>query len=200
MPTRGEDTRTRILTASAELFARQGYHGTGLSELLDAVGLGKGGFYHHIASKEQLLLEIMFDPIDRVLHSSDRILGTDADATTKLRNLGTDLGHAMAADLAAWTVFLREYSALGHDGKAQVLKRRQEYLDRWRRVLADGAANGEFRELDLAFVESILGLFVYTFVWARESTPPETLTDSIMTVLLHGVCAPAHPRSTAKRD
>jgi AcrR family transcriptional regulator len=190
MPTRGEDTRARILTASADLFARQGYHGTGLAELLDAVGLGKGGFYHHIASKEQLLLEIMRDPIDRVLASSDRILAGDADAPTKLRELGTDLGRAMAADLSAWTVFLREYSALGPEGKTEVLGRRQAYLDRWRRVLEEGAAAGEFRELDLAFVESVLGLFIYTFVWDRQDAPAETLTDSIMAVLLHGVCAP----------
>jgi AcrR family transcriptional regulator len=199
MPTRGGDTRARILTASAELFARQGYHGTGLSELLEAVGLGKGGLYHHIDSKEQLLLEIMLGPIDRVLASSDRILAGDADATTKLRALGTDLGGAMAADLAAWTVFLREYSALGQTGKTQVLQRRQDYLDRWRRVLADGAAVGEFRELDLAFVESVLGLFIYTFVWDRDSSPPEALTDSIMGVLMHGVCAPTRRRGGAKR-
>ncbi|WP_089155473.1 TetR/AcrR family transcriptional regulator [Micromonospora sp. NBS 11-29] len=188
MRTRSEDTRARILTASADLFARQGYHGTGLAELLDAVGLQKGGFYHHIASKEQLLLEIMLDPIDRVLASSDRILGSDADATTKFQRLGTDLGQAMAADLAAWTVFLREYSALGDEGKKQVLQRRQQYLNRWRRVLEDGTATGEFRKLDLAFVESVLGLFIYTFVWARAATPPEELTASIMGVLTHGVC------------
>ncbi|SDZ30459.1 transcriptional regulator, TetR family [Micromonospora pattaloongensis] len=190
MPTRGEDTRARIVTASAALFARQGYHGTGLSELLDAVGLGKGGLYHHIASKEQLLLEIMLEPIDRVLASSDRILAADTDATTKLRALGDDLGQAMAADLSAWTVFLREYSALGQDGKTQVLGRRQAYLDRWRRVLIDGAASGEFRPIDLAFVESILGLFIYTFVWARDDTPAQELTNSIMGVLMHGICTP----------
>ncbi|AYF26852.1 MULTISPECIES: TetR/AcrR family transcriptional regulator [Micromonospora] len=188
MRTRNEDTRARILTASADLFARQGYHGTGLSELLDAVGLQKGGFYHHIASKEQLLLEIMLDPIDRVLASSGHVLGAATDATRKLQQLGSDLGQAMAADLAAWTVFLREYSALGEDGKTQVLQRRQQYLNRWRRVLEEGMANGEFRKLNLAFVESILGLFIYTFVWARASAPPEELTASIMEVLMRGVC------------
>ncbi|MGC5029311.1 TetR/AcrR family transcriptional regulator [Micromonospora sp. DT229] len=191
MRTRSEDTRARILTASADLFARQGYHGTGLAELLDAVGLQKGGFYHHISSKEELLLEIMLDPIDRILISSDRILASDSDAASKLRQLGTDLGNAMAADLAAWTVFLREYSVLGADGKAQILQRRQQYLDHWRRVLEEGANAGEFRSLDLAFVEGVLGLFIYTFVWAPASTPPEELTRSIMHVLMHGICL--HP-------
>jgi AcrR family transcriptional regulator len=191
MPTKGEDTRARILTSSADLFARHGYHGTGLAELLEAVGLGKGGFYHHISSKEQLLLEIMLDPVDRVLVSSDRILAGDADAVTKLRQLGTDLGQAMAADLAAWTVFLREHNALGQAGKEKVLERRQAYLDRWRRVLEDGVAEGRFRDLDLAFVESVLGLFIYTFVWNRDQSSPEALTESIMGVLMHGVCVPA---------
>ncbi|GHH73087.1 TetR family transcriptional regulator [Streptosporangium violaceochromogenes] len=174
---------------SAELFARQGYYGTGLSELLSAVGLHKGGFYHHISSKEDLLLEIMLNPIDRVLESSRAIVEAGTTPTGTLQSLGTDLGHAMAENLSAWTIFLREYSSLGPAGRERVLALRRAYLDRWRDVLEKGIASGEFRPVDLAFVESIFGLFIYTFVWNREGADARSMTKSIMDVLMHGVSA-----------
>ena len=186
-------TRDRIVRAAARLFAANGYHGTGMTELLDEMRLGKGGFYYHISRKEDLLLEIMLEPIDRVLSTSRAIVSAQlVDPPLALRALGDDLGKAMASDLDAWTVFLREYSALSDQGKALVLDRREQYLDRWRGVLEEGVRQGVFRSLNLAFVDSILGIFIYTYVWNRESASRE-LTDSIMSVVLHGVTACQNP-------
>jgi AcrR family transcriptional regulator len=40
-------TRDRLVQAAAELFRRQGYHATGLSEVLAAAQAPKGSLYHH---------------------------------------------------------------------------------------------------------------------------------------------------------
>ena len=48
----GNACRDTIVDASARVFARQGYHATGIAELCDVNGLGKGAFYHYIGSKE----------------------------------------------------------------------------------------------------------------------------------------------------
>ena len=50
--------RDAIVDTSAKLFARRGYHATGLTELCEANGLGKGTLYHYIGSKERLLVAI----------------------------------------------------------------------------------------------------------------------------------------------
>lgn len=186
---KGEGMRTRILRESSELFARQGYHGTGVSELLLAVGLHKGGFYHYVSSKEDLLLEIMLDPIDQVLKSSFEIIEMDTAPAAKLQLLGMDLGRAMAENLSAWTIFLREYSSLGEGARKRVLALRSAYLDRWRHVLEQGIASGDFRPIDLAFVESIFGLFIYTFVWNRNGASPLSMTESLTDILMHAVSA-----------
>lgn len=186
-----ESTRDQIIRTSAALFADQGYHGTGLTEILLAVGIGKGGFYHHISSKSALLLEIMLEPIDKILASSKVILESDDSPKLQVVRLGQELGEAIEGDLAGWTVFLREYSALDPLNRTLVLDRRQSYLDQWRHVLQLGVRTGDFREVDLAFVESIFGLFVYTFVWDSKQTRHGLLTESVMTVLLNGVCITA---------
>ncbi|HYU75258.1 MAG TPA: TetR/AcrR family transcriptional regulator, partial [Ktedonobacteraceae bacterium] len=54
---KGEQTRERILASSAQLFNRQGYFGSSLTDIMRETGLEKGGIYNHFSSKEQLALE-----------------------------------------------------------------------------------------------------------------------------------------------
>jgi len=56
---RGEETRSRILQAAEECFARYGYDGTGVAEICRRAGVTKGGFYHHFPTKQALFLEML---------------------------------------------------------------------------------------------------------------------------------------------
>ncbi len=53
-------TRERILAATAELFRRQGYTGTGLKQIVAAANAPFGSLYHHFpGGKEQLGAEVI---------------------------------------------------------------------------------------------------------------------------------------------
>ncbi len=52
---KGDEKRQELLRAAEELFCQQGYAGTSVQDILDATGASKGGFYHHFASKEEVL-------------------------------------------------------------------------------------------------------------------------------------------------
>lgn len=54
---KGEQTREMILAQAAQVFNRQGYFGSSLSDIMHETGLEKGGIYNHFKSKEQLALE-----------------------------------------------------------------------------------------------------------------------------------------------
>jgi len=56
---RGEETRSRILEASAESFARYGYDGTAVAEICRRARVTKGAFYHHFPSKQAVFLELL---------------------------------------------------------------------------------------------------------------------------------------------
>jgi len=57
--TRGQRTREDILRTAARLFAIHGYYHTSTQDILQAVAVSKGAFYHHFKSKEDLVLAVL---------------------------------------------------------------------------------------------------------------------------------------------
>lgn len=51
--TQKNTNRDKLLDKGVALLMAQGYHGTGLKEILDAVQIPKGSFYNYFASKEE---------------------------------------------------------------------------------------------------------------------------------------------------
>lgn len=51
--------RENLLQEGMTLLMQQGYHGTGLKEILDAVQIPKGSFYNYFGSKEDFAAEII---------------------------------------------------------------------------------------------------------------------------------------------
>src|SRR5215218_5556473 len=80
--------RQGIVDTSARLFARRGYHATGINELCDANELGKGALYYYIGSKEQLLAAIHDRVMDEVMAGADRVAEADGSPPAQLAALG----------------------------------------------------------------------------------------------------------------
>ena len=58
-PKRNDNTREKLLSQGLELFMDQGYHGTGIKEVVDLVKVPKGSFYNYFDSKEQFGAEVI---------------------------------------------------------------------------------------------------------------------------------------------
>ena len=52
-------TKERILEAAEGLMLEKSFHSVGLNEILEAVKVPKGSFYHHFKSKEQFGVELL---------------------------------------------------------------------------------------------------------------------------------------------
>ena len=83
-----ETRRQAIIDTSAHLFARQGYHATGIMELCVANDLGKGALYHYIGSKEELLAAIHDRVMDEVLLGADRVAAAGGRPSEQLAMFG----------------------------------------------------------------------------------------------------------------
>src|SRR5881392_3257169 len=104
--------REAIIDTSARVFARRGYHATGISELCDANELGKGALYHYIGSKEELLAAIHDRVMDEVLLGADRVAEAGGTPSEQLGMLGDELLDVIARYPDHVWVFLHEFPAL----------------------------------------------------------------------------------------
>ena len=80
-----------IIDTSATVFARRGYHATGITELCVANDLGKGALYHYIGSKEGLLAAIHDRVMDEVMAGADRVAEAGGSPSRQLAMLGDEL-------------------------------------------------------------------------------------------------------------
>ena len=69
--------RENLLNHGVVLLMQQGYHGTGLQEILDAVQIPKGSFYNYFGSKENFAAEIIGHYIEPYLVQLQTYLNQD---------------------------------------------------------------------------------------------------------------------------
>jgi len=138
------DARSRVLEAAVDLFADQGYDGTSVAQVIAKADVAKGGFYHHFASKEELLYEVYDDLIDEQLRRMDVILARAEAPAATLRALIVDLVETTAASSRPALVFWRELSRLGDERTAEYRRARRRYHDAVRRLVRDGQQAGTF--------------------------------------------------------
>src|SRR5438270_3726961 len=190
--------RAAIIDTSARVFARRGYHATGISELCEANDLGKGALYHYIGSKEELLAAIHDRVMDEVLLGADRVAeagGTPSDQLAMLGNELLDVIHRYPDHV--W-VFLHEFPALTGERAEQFRLRRREYERRVEAVLQGGVDSGEFRDLDpWLTARAWLGMHNYTYLWLKPGgrLSARDVAKPFAEIFTRGIEPPARGRS-----
>ena len=74
-----DDRRTEILSAAQELFFSKGYEATTVQEIIDAVGIAKGTFYHYFESKVDLLDALIASMTEQQLQNAQAILNEEIE-------------------------------------------------------------------------------------------------------------------------
>jgi AcrR family transcriptional regulator len=163
-----EVRRQAIIDTSAHIFARQGYHATGITELCAANDLGKGALYHYIGSKEELLAAIHDRVMDEVMAGADRVAEVGGTPSAQLAMLGDELLDVIHRYPDHVWVFLHEFPALTGERAEQFRVRRRAYERQVESVLRAGIETGEFRDVDpWLTARAWLGMHNYTYLWLK---------------------------------
>jgi len=185
-----EARRDEIIDTSATVFARSGYHATGIQELCEVNGFGKGAFYYYIGSKEELLAAIHDRVMDEVLAGAARVTATGGTPSAQLARLGEELLDVIHRYPDHVWVFLHEFPALTGERAERFRSRRREYERTVEQVLRAGIKTGEFRKIDpWLTARAWLGMHNYTYLWlhpggrlsARDAAKP------FADIFLHGI-------------
>src|SRR5579871_6271985 len=70
-----KSTRDHLIDTGLKLMHRNGYHATGLTEILKAADVPKGSFYHHFGSKEDFAIAALEKYVAREGEHAAAVLG-----------------------------------------------------------------------------------------------------------------------------
>lgn len=68
-----DERRNEIIETAAALFAAKGYEQCSVNDILNAIGIAKGTFYHYFKSKEEVLDAVVQKVIDTLLYKVRRV-------------------------------------------------------------------------------------------------------------------------------
>ena len=150
MQTRSETTRTHILTAAQELFARTGYDAAGVAEICAAAGVSKGAFYHHFPSKQALFLTLLEDWLADVEAQLEAILSRRAPEPQTLIQMSSMFGPILEAASGQLPVFLEFWIQAQRDPVIwqATIEPYHRFVALFSKVLDQGFRQGSFRPFD----------------------------------------------------
>jgi AcrR family transcriptional regulator len=185
--------RQILFDTGREIFAELGYHGTTVDRICETAGLAKGAFYHHWSSKDDLLREIMDGIIQVEAELAEQALGWPGTATERMDRFIEELFVIIVRRRPEVKTFHAEVAMLERPDFAPVRDKAERFHAALRKILADGVASGEFRELESVEIVTwvISGALSYAYRWwpLNDSLTPEQAGRMISTFVLPGLKA-----------
>ena len=149
--------RERILDAAMKVFAAEGFYNARISQIADAAGVADGTIYLYFKSKDELLISLFEDRMDRVLATLRQALEAGGTAVERLRRVielhlelieaNPEMGEVITVELRQSSKFVREYENVKF----------AEFLRLIAGAIADGQKAGELRaDLDPQLTSRVL--------------------------------------------
>ncbi|WP_432177400.1 TetR/AcrR family transcriptional regulator [Streptomyces sp. NBC_00063] len=163
------DRRSAILQAALQLFAAQGYRSTTMSDIGAAVGIRGPSLYKHVASKHELLVEIMIGTMEQLIADNmTAVAGVDDVHERLRRSVEAHIRYHARHRLEAF-VGNREIGSLEQPDQDRVLSRRSAYERRFRELIERGVAEGVFHVQSARIASySILDMGIGVSSWFHE--------------------------------
>jgi AcrR family transcriptional regulator len=186
--------REELTRIAARLFAEQGYQGTSLADLAEALGVQKASLYHHIASKEDLLWEVAWEGAE-AFHAGLDGVPAAAPAAERIRLALRAHLAVVGQQLDVATVFVREWRYLSDERRGRFLAERRRYEERIRELFRAGVDESQLRtDLDVSTAALLfLSAANWAYTWLRPGAPTDELADRLYAALLDGMRGYATP-------
>jgi len=158
MQNRGIETKQQILQSAAACFSKEGYEGTGVSEICTAAGVSKGAFYHHFPSKHTVFMTLLEDWLERlevqlrdITHSAGDVPSSLIAMTQVIPGVFADANQQMGIYLEFWAQATRDpliFEAL--------IKPYHRYTSFFSALLQKGMEEGSFTGIKPEIVSKVI--------------------------------------------
>jgi AcrR family transcriptional regulator len=164
-------TRVEILKSAAAAFRRLGYHGATVQQIATALRMKKGNLYYYFRNKEAILFACHEYSLDRLLEILSSVERSELAPPEKLRELIVACVHLILDELHGTALFL-DLEALSPAHLKTIIARRDQFDQRVRRLLRDGAERGAFACADAKLMSfAMLGAVNWIPRWYNPGGP-----------------------------
>lgn len=186
-------TRKEILRAAAQIFQEKGYHASSMQDIAEAVELKKGSLYHHVKSKQEILLALLDEALEMIIDRLDQINSQDLSPDLKLRQAMRSYLTFLADNRSIASVLLLEYRSLEPELKKLHIPRRDQVDRIWQEIITEGISLGVFQTAQPALItKALVGVLNWTITWYREdgALSPTEIADHFSDMFLQGLLTP----------
>lgn len=161
-----EKQRSIIMEKASQLFALRGLQGVRIQDIAKAVGITPANVYHYFKSKEDLLVEIVFQSQLEFREELERMINDDSTPWNKLISIGVSGGGDRKSHLIMLHLSMALSDAMPEQRKQQFKANGMENLNILSSIIAEGQRqgqikNGEPMQLAARFIMSLSGFNVY---------------------------------------
>lgn len=169
--TRSGNRREEILNASVRAFSASGYGNVSLQEIADEVGITKAAIYYYFPTKQEIVTEALTRAVTTLIGELRTIAENDAlRPSEKLSAVLRCHVAALLANRAVYSVYLLDISQVEATARKLIRGEEQWYVSAVSRIIEDGIATGEFRDLQpRVMTHTLLGMCTSTVRWFHPS-------------------------------
>lgn len=183
-------TRDDILEAAAQVFRQKGYHGASMSDIAEAVSLQKASLYHHVSSKQEILLELLDRALELLLERISGITRQNISADEKLHRMIREYLQILVENIDLASVLLFEHRSLERRQRTRHIPNRDKFESLWKDVITEGVDKKIFTCANPAVAtRALLGILNWTITWYRPDgeLSIEQIADHYSNLLLNGL-------------
>lgn len=184
--------RDELLELAASMFAERGLRATTVRDIADSAGILSGSLYHHFASKEEMVDEVLRGFLDWLFTRYQEIVDTEPNPLERLKGLFLASFEAIEHRHAQVVIYQDEAKRLaGQERFSYVEQRNQEQRKMWLDLLNQGIEEGYFRpDIDVDLVYRFIRDTTWVSVrWYQPGGPltAEEVGRQYLSIVLGGI-------------
>jgi AcrR family transcriptional regulator len=183
-------TRDDVLDAAAQVFRQKGFHGASMSDIAAAVNVQKASLYHHVSSKQEILLELLERALQILTDRISTVAAQDEPADKKLRQMIRVYLQLLAENADLSSVLLFEHRSLDKKSHTRHVPQRDKFEALWRDVLNEGARAKIFDLKDTGLAaRALMGVMNWTLTWYHPGGGKsiDQIADEYADLILNGM-------------
>lgn len=182
--------RDDILDTAAQVFRQKGFHGASMSDIAAALDVQKASLYHHVTSKQEILLALLDRALDMLTEHISAISTQPIPPDQKLKQMIRGYLSALAENADLTAVLLFEHRSLDKKSHTRHVPQRDKFEGLWRDVLNEGVRDKVFNCKDVGLTaRGLMGLMNWTLTWYRPEGDKsiEQIADEYSEFILKGL-------------